>query len=114
MPNGPNATNAEAKTLLEETLDGLERIFEAANSADEKSKVYQAIRAINNELISLEVEMLNKRDEEYRALTNDIKRSTKRLKEIQDKVDDIIASTQTAERIISTLGSAIALITKFV
>lgn len=113
MSNGSNPTNAEAKVLLERARHDLEHVFDAVNSADEKSNIFRAIRAINNELIALEVAVLRQRDAEYHTLTVDIKKSAGRLKGIKERVDHIVAATETAERIIATLGSVIALLARF-
>ncbi|MBV8536250.1 MAG: hypothetical protein JO128_11695 [Alphaproteobacteria bacterium] len=103
------ATYQEASDALSTAISKLSDAYKAANSADDKDKVFAAMEVLQDELNEVTAHGLAASTKQYEALTATFKSYKAQLDQVRDDINNIVKYAKLASDVIAALQKVAAL-----
>jgi hypothetical protein len=103
-------TNKDALSTLMEAIDSLNLAYKAANTADNKDKIFSAMEILQDEVNAISVAGLAVSNAAYKAQTAVFKNASDQLTKFKTEIDKYVSYIKIAGQVADTLTKVIALL----
>ncbi len=93
------ASIAQAATILEDLVKGLDEAYWQANSMETKDLFYDLVSAVNSEIIELGKLSVQDHDLEYEPITAHFRLARSKLNQVRKNINETVLNTPVAIRL---------------